>query len=58
MHRHLVLMIVVSLLLASWFIRFRHYLRTWIAHFRSQSSIAKHKRKNKSRPCPFTYQKT
>jgi hypothetical protein len=53
MHRHLTLFMAVSLLLVSRFIKFRLYLRTWIAHLRSQPSIAKCKRKNKSRPCPF-----
>jgi len=53
MNRHLLLLIAVSLLLVSWFIDFRHYLITWIAQFRSYPSIAKGKRKNKSRPFPF-----
>ena len=51
MHCHLILLIVISLLLASWFIKFRLYLRTWIAHFYSRPSIAKRKRKNKN--CPL-----
>ena len=53
MNRHLLLLIAVCLLILSWLTIFRHYLRTWIAQFRSQPSIAKCKRKNKSRPFPF-----
>ena len=52
MHRHLVLLITASLLLVSWLIKYYGYLRTWIAQLCSQPSIAKRKRKNKSRPCP------
>ena len=58
MNRHLLLLIAASLLLVSWFMDFRHYLITWIAQFRSHPSIAKGKRKNKSRPFPFPNQKT
>ena len=50
MNRHLLLLIAVFLLLISWSINFRHYLRTWSAQFRSKPSIAKRKRKNKNRP--------
>ena len=53
MNRQLLLLIAFFLLLLSWFIRFQHYLGTWIARFRSQPSIAKRKRKDKSRPFPF-----
>ena len=53
MNRHLLLFIAVFFLLVSWFTNFRHCLRTWIARFRSQPSIAKRKRKNKSHPFPF-----
>ena len=53
MNRHLLPLIAFSLLLVSWFTNFRHFLRTWIAQFRSYPSIAKDKRKNKSRPFPF-----
>jgi len=53
MNRHLLLLIAVLFLLLSWLINFRHYLLTWIAHHRSKPSVAKRKRKNKSRPCPF-----
>ena len=48
MHRYLVLLIAVSLLLASC-----QYVRLWFTHFRSQPSVADRKHKNKSRPCPF-----
>jgi IS1 family transposase len=53
MNRHLLLLIAFCLLVLSWFISLRHYLRIWITRFRSQPSVAKHKRKNKSRPFPF-----
>ena len=51
MNRQLLLLITVSFLILYWFIKFRHHI--WIAHGRPQSSIAKRKRKNKSRKCPF-----
>jgi hypothetical protein len=51
MNRQLLLLIAVSLLILYWFIKFRHHI--WIAHRRSQPSIAKRRRKNKSRPFPF-----
>ena len=57
MRRHLVLFIVVFFLLVYWFIKYYDYLRVWITHFFSQPSIAKRKRKNKSRPCPFPAKK-
>ncbi len=53
MNRQLLLLIAFCLLILSWFINLRHYLRTWIAQFRSHPSIAKGKHKNKSRPFPF-----
>ena len=53
MNRHLPLFIAAFFLLVSWFTTLRHYLRTWIAHHRYKPSVAKHKRKNKSRPFPF-----
>ena len=53
MNRQLLLLIAVSPLLVSWLTTLRRHLRTCIAHFRSQPSIAKCKRKNKSRPFPF-----
>ena len=53
MNRHRLLLIAIYLLLVSWFTNFRHSLRAWIAQFRSYPSIAKGKRKNKSRPYPF-----
>jgi len=31
MHHHLLPMMVISLLLVSWLIEYRHYLHTWIA---------------------------
>ena len=48
MNHQLFLFVAVFFLLLSWFNSFRHYLRTWIAQFRSQPSIAKRRRKNKS----------
>ena len=53
MNRYLLLFLAVFLLMLSWFIRFRHYLRVWIAQFRSQSSVTKRRRKSKSLPCLF-----
>ena len=53
MNRHLLLFIAFLLLLLSWFIRFRHFLRTWIAHHRTKPSVAKRKRKDKSLPHLF-----
>ena len=53
MNRQLLLFIAASLLILSCFIKYYDYLRTWIARFHSQPSIAKGKRKNKSRPFPF-----
>ena len=58
MNRHLLLLIAVSLLLLSWFINFRHYLRTWIAQFRSKPSIAKRKRKKQESSESFSHQET
>lgn len=51
MHRHLVLLIAISPLLVSWFIKYYDYPRMWIAHFRSQPSVAYRKRENKGRQC-------
>ena len=53
MNRHLLLLIAISLLLVSWFINCYGYLRTWFAHLRTKPSVAKRRRKNKSRLCPF-----
>jgi len=53
MHRHLLPLIVISVLLVSWLIEYRHYLLIWITHLRSQPSIAKRKGKSKNRPFPF-----
>jgi len=53
MNHQLLLFIAFFLLPISWFTNFRHYLRRWIVHRRSQPSIAKRKRKNKSRPFPL-----
>jgi IS1 family transposase len=53
MNRHLLLFVAVLFLLVSCFITIRHYLRTWIAHHRSKSSVAKRKRKDKSLPHLF-----
>lgn len=50
MHYYLVL-ISIFLLLAFWFINYHDYLRVWITH--CQTSIAKRRRKSKSRVCPF-----
>ncbi len=49
-HHYLVLLINVLFLLASWFINLRYCLCIWMAHFRSQSSLAYGKWKNKSLP--------
>jgi len=53
MNRQLLLFIAFFLLLLSWFIRFRYFLRTWFAHLRTKPSIAKRERKNKSRLYSF-----
>lgn len=54
MHHYLLPLLVISLLVVSWLIEYRHYLHTWIiSHSRIQPSIAKRRRKNKSRPFPF-----
>lgn len=53
MNCHLLLFIAVIFLSLSWFNNLRHYLRIWIAQFRSQPSIAKHRRKNKDCVFPF-----
>ena len=50
MNRHLLLLTAVFVLLVSWLNNFRHYMLIWIAHHRSKSSLAKGRRKNKSRP--------
>ena len=52
MNRHLLLYIAIFFLLVSWFNTLRHYLRTWIAHLRTKSSVAERKCKNKSFPYP------
>ena len=51
MNRHLLLFIAVFFLLVSWFIKWYDHMRIWITQLRSQLSVAKRKRKNKSSPC-------
>jgi hypothetical protein len=53
MNRQLPLLIAVSLLILSWLTNFRPFLRTWFAHLRTEPSVAKRKRKNKSLPYLF-----
>jgi len=48
MNRQVLLLMAVFLLTLSWFINYYGYLRTWIARFGSQPSVAKRKRKEKS----------
>ena len=47
---HSQLLLIVISLLVFWLIEYRHYFRIWITHRRSQPSVAKRRRKNKSLP--------
>ena len=54
MHGHLAPLIAIFLILISWLIEYRRFLRTRFAHLITKSNIAKRKRRNKSLPYPLS----